>query len=147
MRYLIDSNIFVYLATDVGLLSNDVYDCLNEPDTILCMSSASAMELVVGFNNKSFDVKRWRSAEEMIHSIRDDYFIEILPFKEEHLMTFARLRTNQAKGHVVAPRQDDVPEGFQVDGLLVLGYQCAVLDFIAFAAKLCHMLNSRGDED
>ena len=99
MRYLIDSNIFVYLATDVGLLSNDVYDCLNEPDTILCMSSASAMELVVGFNNKSFDVKRWRSAEEMIHSIRDDYFIEILPFKEEHLMTFARLRTNQAKGH------------------------------------------------
>jgi PIN domain nuclease of toxin-antitoxin system len=99
MRYLIDSNIFVYLATDVGLLSNDVYDCLNEPDTQLYMSSASVMELVVGYNNKSFDVKRWHTAEEMVRSITQEFYIGILPFKEEHLITFARLRTNQNKGH------------------------------------------------
>ena len=35
----------------------------------------------------------------MVRSISKDFYIEILPFKEEHLMTFARLRANVAKGH------------------------------------------------
>ncbi len=34
MRYLIDTNIFVYLSTDVDLLSQDVLAIMEEPDTI-----------------------------------------------------------------------------------------------------------------
>lgn len=99
MRYLLDSNIFVYIATDYDFLSHDVRMLLNEPESLLYISSASVMELVVAYNNKEFDTTRWNSAEDMVRSITEDYFIEILPFKEEHLLTFARLRSNQAKGH------------------------------------------------
>lgn len=99
MRYLLDSNIFVYIATDYDFLSHDVRMLLNEPESLLYISSASVMELVVAYNNKGFDTTRWNSAEDMVRSITEDYFIEILPFKEEHLLTFARLRSNQAKGH------------------------------------------------
>jgi len=99
MRLLLDTNIFVFWATDVDRLSDDVYDTLDAPESILYISSASVMEMVVGYNNKSFDTRRWHSAEEMVESITGEFFIEILPFRQEHLMTFARLRTNQAKGH------------------------------------------------
>ena len=99
MRYLLDSNIFVYLATDIDYLDANVKALLNEPDSLLYISSASVMELVVAFNNKGFDTTRWKSAEEMVRSIYEEYFIEILPFRQEHLLTFSRLRANTAKGH------------------------------------------------
>ena len=99
MRYLLDSNVFVFLSTDVELVSSEVITALNEPDAWLYMSSASVMELVIGYNNHSFDTRRWKSAEEMVESIGKEFFIDILPFREEHLLTFARLRANIAKGH------------------------------------------------
>ena len=51
-RLLLDTNIFIYLATDVDLLSEDVYNLMNEPDSLLYLSSASVMEMVVGYNKK-----------------------------------------------------------------------------------------------
>ena len=98
-RYLLDTNIFIYLATDGSLINNDVQMLLNEPDAQLYISSASVMEMVVGYNNKSFDTRRWKNAKEMVESIKKEFYIDILPFKEEHLITFAMLRANIAKGH------------------------------------------------
>lgn len=72
---------------------------LNEPDALISISSASVMEMVVGYNNRSFDTRRWKNAQQMVESIEEEFYIEILPFKEEHLITFARLRANIAKGH------------------------------------------------
>ncbi|MBR6188286.1 MAG: type II toxin-antitoxin system VapC family toxin [Prevotella sp.] len=98
-RYLLDTNIFIYWATDVDLIKKDVFALLREPDALLYLSSASVMEMVVGYNNKSFDTRRWKNAQQMVESINKEFYIGILPFKEEHLLTFARLRANVAKGH------------------------------------------------
>jgi len=98
-RYLLDTNIFIFLATDVSRINNDVLMLLNEPDALISISSASVMEMVVGYNNRSFDTRRWKNAQQMVESIEEEFYIEILPFKEEHLITFARLRANIAKGH------------------------------------------------
>lgn len=98
-RYLLDTNIFIFLATDVSRINNDVLMLLNEPDALISISSASVMEMVVGYNNHSFDTRRWKNAQQMVESIEEEFYIEILPFKEEHLITFARLRANIAKGH------------------------------------------------
>ena len=48
MRYLIDTNIFVYLALDIEMLSRDVKAILEEPDTLLYISAESVRELIVG---------------------------------------------------------------------------------------------------
>lgn len=98
-RYLLDTNIFIFRAVDVDRINNDVFMALNEPDALLYINSASVMEMVVGYNNRSFDTRRWKSAREMVESIEKEFYIEILPFKQEHLITFAQLRTNVAKGH------------------------------------------------
>ena len=52
MRYLIDTNIFVYLTLDIEMLSRDVKAILEESDTMLYISAESVRELIVGYRNK-----------------------------------------------------------------------------------------------
>lgn len=99
MRYLIDTNIYVYLALDPDSLSKDVLAILEDPETVLCISSESVRELIVGFRNKRLGSKRWKSAEEMVAAIEEEYFIQILPIKKEHMVTYAHMHINEAQGH------------------------------------------------
>jgi len=99
MRYLIDTNIFVYLATDPELLHPDVQSIIQDPDNTLCMSVESIKELVVAYRRKGLWSKRWQKPEDIIDSVKNEYFIEVLTIKEEHMRTFARLEINEAQGH------------------------------------------------
>lgn len=99
MRYLIDTNIFVYFATDVDSLGKDVMSILEEPDTLLYISIESVRELIVAYRNKGLCSKRWKSVEAMVAAIEEEYYIKILPLKKEHMMTYARLEINEAQGH------------------------------------------------
>lgn len=99
IRYLIDTNIFVYLATDVDSLSRGVLALLEEPDALLFLSAESVRELIVGYRNKGLCSKRWKSIEDMVAAIEKDFYIKILPLKKEHMQTYARLEINEAQGH------------------------------------------------
>lgn len=99
MRYLIDTNIFVYFATDVDSLRKDVMSILEEPDTLLYISIESVRELIVAYRNKGLCSKRWKSVEAMVAAIEEEYYIKILPLKKEHMMTYAHLEINEAQGH------------------------------------------------
>lgn len=99
MRYLIDTNIFVYFASDLDLLSRDVLSIMSDYDSALCMSAESVKELIVAFRTKKLLSKRWKNELEMIRAIEDEFFIQILPIKKEHLETYAQLQINDAQGH------------------------------------------------
>lgn len=99
MRYLIDTNIFVYLSTDVDCLCRDVLSLLEEPDALLYISIESVRELIVAYRNKGLCTKRWKSVEEMVAAIEDEFYIQILPLKKEHMTTYARMEINEAQGH------------------------------------------------
>lgn len=99
MRYLLDTNIFIYLATDTGMLSEDVNAALDEVDALLYMSAESVKELIVGYYNKSFDIRPWKNAEEMVRSITDVFYIEVLPVTNETMLTYSRLRPYVQHGH------------------------------------------------
>lgn len=96
-RYLIDTCIFIHYATDRGLLSEDVLSILTDYDTVICMSAESIRELIIQYNSGKLVSKFWESAEQMIDDIRNQYYIEILPLKEEHMRTYSRLRLNHAQ--------------------------------------------------
>ncbi len=49
MRYLIDTNIFLYLTTDVTLLANEVRDILDDNENTLYISVESVKELILFF--------------------------------------------------------------------------------------------------
>ena len=101
MRYLIDTNIFVYLALDTGLLSKDVSALIEEPDAVLYMSAESVRELIVGYRNKGLcsSSKRWKTAEEMVRAVEEEFYIRILPLKKEHMRTLSRLEINETQDH------------------------------------------------
>ena len=99
MRYLIDTNIFIYLSTDREGLHPDVLAMLSEPDTLMYISTESVRELIVVYNNKGWGNKKWKSAEDLVRSIEDTYYIEILPIQKEVMHTYSRLRINYSQNH------------------------------------------------
>ena len=96
MRYLIDTNIFVYATTDRDSLSRDVKAILEEPDTLLYISAESVRELIVGYRNKGLCSKRWKTVEEMVAAIENEFYVQILPVKKEHMATYARMEISPA---------------------------------------------------
>ena len=99
MRYLLDTNIFIYAAIDRDQLSRDVKAILNDYDNTFYMSSESVKELIVGFNNGKLVSRFWDTAAKMVKDITNRYFIRILPVGEEHMDTYAHLTLNLAEDH------------------------------------------------
>lgn len=99
MRYLLDTNIFVYAATDRDLLDPDVTALLEESDAQLCISAESVKELIVAYRNKGLCSKRWKTEMEMVDAIEEELYITILPLRKEHMQTYARMTINEAQGH------------------------------------------------
>ena len=56
MRYLIDTNIFVYIAQDYSSLSREVLDILSDYSNTFHISAESVKELIVAYNNKGLDL-------------------------------------------------------------------------------------------
>jgi PIN domain nuclease of toxin-antitoxin system len=52
MRYIIDTNIFVYIAQDYSSLSREVLDIISDYSNTLHISAESVKELIVAYNNK-----------------------------------------------------------------------------------------------
>ena len=99
MRYLLDTNIFIYAAIDRDLLSRDVKSIIEDYDNTFCMSSESVKELIVVFNKGGIVSKYWKTAAEMVNAIREKFFIRILPVGEEQMDTYAHLELNLAEDH------------------------------------------------
>lgn len=84
MRYLIDTNIFVYMASDPEYLNRDIDAIIQEPETLLYISAESVRELIVAYRNKGLCSKRWKSAEAMIVAIEKEFYVKILPEKRTY---------------------------------------------------------------
>jgi len=99
MRYLIDTNIFLYLTTDIDLLDNNVKNVIYDYENTLYLSTESVKELILFYRKQKNKRKYWRSETEMILSIEKLLNIKILPVKKEHLLTYARLTINEGQDH------------------------------------------------
>ncbi len=103
MRYLIDTNIFIYLATDKELLSRDVTKIFGEYENLLYISTESLRELIVHYNNKALLRKYWKTKRDMLKSITEKYGLQILPLTPDVMDTYAKLNIyhNDPSDHVI----------------------------------------------
>ena len=105
MRYLLDTNIFIYAVLERDVLDKDVDALLADYDNQFYLSSESTKELIVLFKHKNLGHKRWCDAKQMVEDIENRYNITILPIKKEHLLTYAGLETpefhNDPSDHVI----------------------------------------------
>ena len=98
MRCLIDTNVFIHYATDIDALSADVRAILTDYDNQFYLSAVSVRELVVAYRKKGFNSKRWKSARQMVEEV-EDFGVNILPVRREHLLTYSSLEINEEQDH------------------------------------------------
>jgi len=87
------------MVSDPDLLSRDVKNIIYDWDTQICISVESVKELVLSYRTKGLLSNYWKSPDDMVRSIEKEYFIRILPIKEEHILTYARMEINETQGH------------------------------------------------
>ncbi len=95
MRYLIDTNIFLYLNYDTTLLSPDIAYILGNYENIIYISSESVKEVIHLFQNGKIKTD-WRYTEDIFDYI-EERGILIKYIKKEHLLTLAAL--DRVPGH------------------------------------------------
>lgn len=103
MRYLIDTNIFIYLAMDNQQLNNDVAEILGDYENLIYISNESLRELIVHYNNKSLLRKQWKTKEAMLRSITQEYGLQILPLTPDVMYTYGKMNIyhNDPSDHVI----------------------------------------------
>jgi PIN domain nuclease of toxin-antitoxin system len=69
MRYLIDTNIFLYLTTDITLLDNNVRNIFDDYQNIFYISAESVKELILFYRKQKNKTKFWKNETEMVLSI------------------------------------------------------------------------------
>ena len=98
-RFMLDTNIFAFLADERDRLTHDVSAILDDVSNMLYMSSESVKELVVAFKNKGLLAKRWKTVREMIDAIDEEYGITVLPVDVPIVKRMAELESNTAESH------------------------------------------------
>jgi len=103
MRYLIDTNIFIYMSIDNQLLNDDVTAILGDYENIIYISNESLRELIVHYNNKSLLRKYWKTKEAMLRSITEEFGLQILPLTPDVMYTYSRMNLyhNDPSDHVI----------------------------------------------
>jgi PIN domain nuclease of toxin-antitoxin system len=91
MRYLIDTNIFIYADIEPSLLSPDVKPILDDYANLIYISSESVKELIHLFQTGKIMRKKWKTPEDIINSIENEWNISIKYVRREHLITLAAL--------------------------------------------------------
>lgn len=99
-RYLLDTNIFTFLATNESdRISRDVAAILEDYDNEFLMSMESVRELIVAYRSGKAISKFFKSSLDVIESIERDYRIRIIQPDMEVMRTMAKLEINTAEEH------------------------------------------------
>ena len=99
MRILLDTCVIIDWFTDPKSLDSSVWDILNDPCNRLFISAETPKELIVHYNNKDLLPKYWKTAEEMLISLKDEAMVDILPLTEAVMFTYSNLNLNEAMNH------------------------------------------------
>lgn len=98
-RLILDTCAVIDLITSSDATELEFWDILDDPQTMVYASFETARELIVHFNNKRLLSKYWKTAEQMLTSIEQDYGIEFLPLRRDTAFTYAKLQLNEAQSH------------------------------------------------
>jgi PIN domain nuclease of toxin-antitoxin system len=99
MRYLIDTNIVLYFTFEKDSLSKEILEVLTDYENSIYISSESVKELIHLFQIDKIRTRKWKSAQDILHTIEHELGYAINYVKKEHLLTMARLE--------LAPKHND----------------------------------------
>ena len=92
MRYMLDTNIFLFMANKSRRLSKPVESIVNDWSNSLCMSMESVREIIIKQRERDFNGRRWNTIDALLHEIVDNFQIDILPVDLNVMRTLFDLR-------------------------------------------------------
>jgi PIN domain nuclease of toxin-antitoxin system len=93
MRYLIDTNIFLFYAKGAHDLTGEVKDILMDYGSVVNIPSRCVEEMIHMRHGDKYVVRQWKSAEDIINAITKEFNFGINHTGNDHLRTLARLPT------------------------------------------------------
>lgn len=99
MRLLLDTNIYVYMVSDVESLTKDVRAIIEDTEYLKYLSIVSLQELITAFRTKRLLSNVWKNESEMIEFILHDPSVAIDNIDEHVIRSLAELEINEAQEH------------------------------------------------
>ncbi len=92
-RYLLDTNIMIFMISgELDNISPDITAILSDYNNNFNTSSIVALELLHLYKNKKVSTKKYNTAADFLKAVEDIFYIKILPFSKEHLITLSKLK-------------------------------------------------------
>jgi len=99
MRYLIDTNILLYIIFERDKLSKEVCEIVEDYENSVYVSAESLKELIHLFHIGKIRMRKWKKAQDIFHTIEQELGISVSYIKKEHLSTMVGLE--------LAPKHND----------------------------------------
>lgn len=96
---MLDTCSLVFLISDFDYLSKDIQALFDDYNNTFCISIESIRELIIKYRSKGFGSNIWAKEREIIEDIKNRWFIDILPIKEEQMTAYADLVINTLQEH------------------------------------------------
>ncbi|MDO5523615.1 MAG: type II toxin-antitoxin system VapC family toxin [Bacteroidia bacterium] len=90
MRYLIDTNILVFWLAGEDFIDRDIEDIFSDGNNVIYISSLSIFETLNLFHNQRIKTK-YKTIEQLLDAITNEYYLQVLHTKSEHINTYAHL--------------------------------------------------------
>ena len=99
MRLLLDTNIYVYMVSDMDSLTSDVRAVIEDVENLKYLSIVSLQELITAFRSKRLLSNVWKNESEMIEFILHDPSVVIDNIDEHVIRSLAELEINEVQEH------------------------------------------------
>lgn len=99
MRYMLDTCALIHLTQDYDYLSLEVQKIIEDYENNLCVSIESIREIIIAFRCKGLGRRKWGTETDIIYSILNEFFIDILSLSKEQIVTYGKLQINLAEDH------------------------------------------------
>ena len=96
MRYLLDTNILVFLLLDQEELCPEVHAIVDDYSNLLYTSSVCVVELLQLYRIGKIE-QVYKTAGDLLRALTNEIYVEILPFEKRHVKTLKSLQV--AAGH------------------------------------------------
>lgn len=99
MRLLLDTNIYVYMVSDINSLTNDVRAVIEDFENLKYLSIVSLQELITAFWSKGLLSNIWKNESEMIEFVLHDPSVMVDNIDEHVIRSLAELEINESQEH------------------------------------------------
>lgn len=99
MRLLLDTNIYVFMVSDIDSLTRDVRAVLEDVENLKYLSIVSLQELIIAFRTKGLLSNVWKNETEMVEFVLHDPAVVVDNIDEHVIRSLAELEINETQEH------------------------------------------------